>query len=398
MLSLLLATLKRFAAIAWRAYVPAPGQPHPSRKRRLVMTLFLPLFALVQGLHWLGLLLDELLFPGYRRVQIREPLFVLGVPRSGTTYLHQVLAQDARYTTFHAWECLFALSISARYVWLGLARLDALLGRPGARLIGWLERHAFSGLDAVHPMRLDTPEEDYFALMPALACFILVLPLAHAESIWHLGTFDRDLPEPERRRLLAFYRGCLQRHLYVHGPDKRLLSKNAAFAPLAGSLVAEFPDARFILCLREPERTLPSQLSSIQSGLALFDSLSVAPDLPERLSAQLGFYYRHLEQVFAALPESRCAWVTMQTLNSDLGTTLERVHAQLGLELSDDFRRILRLETERSRRYRSGHDYRPEHFGPNIQHIVAELGALYVRLAARAIQAPEPSLEPDATC
>ena len=398
MLSLLLASLKRFAVIAWRAYVPAPGQPRPSLKRRLVMTLFLPLFALVQGLHWLGLLLDELLFPGYRRVRIREPLFVLGVPRSGTTHLHQVLAQDARYTTFSTWECLFALSISARYFWLGLARVDAWIGRPFARLIGWLERHAFSGLDAVHPMRLDTPEEDYFALMPVLACFILVLPLAHAEWIWRLGAFDRDLPESERRRLLAFYRGCLQRHLYVHGPDKQLLSKNAAFAPLAGSLVAEFPDARFILCLREPERTLPSQLSSIQSGLALFDSLSVAPDLPERLSAQLGFYYRHLEQVFAGLPESRCAWVTMQSLNGDLSATLERVHAQLDLELSADFRHTLALETERSKRYRSGHSYRPEHFGLNAEHIVDELGALYARLTARAIQAPEPSTESASTC
>jgi omega-hydroxy-beta-dihydromenaquinone-9 sulfotransferase len=398
MLSLLFASLKRFVSIAWRVYVPARGQPRPSLKRRLVMMLFLPLFALVQGIQWLGLLLDELLFPDYRRIRIHEPLFVLGVPRSGTTHLHQVLAQDERYTTFTTWECLFALSISARYFWLGLAWVDARLGRPFARLIGWMERHAFSGLDAVHPMRLDTPEEDYFALMPVLACFILILPLAHAESIWRLGTFDRDLPESERRRLLAFYHGCLQRHLYVHGPDKRLLSKNAAFAPLAGSLVAEFPEARFILCLREPERTLPSQLSSIQSGLALFDSLSAAPDLPERLSAQIGFYYRNLERVFDEMPEERRVWVTMHALNRNLSATLERLYAQLGLEMSADFRHTLRLESERSRRYRSRHRYQPEHFGLPPEHIADELGALYVRLAARAIQAPELTTESASPC
>lgn len=37
--------------------------------------------------------LDELLYPEYRKVQVK-PVFIIGQPRSGTTFLHRTLADD----------------------------------------------------------------------------------------------------------------------------------------------------------------------------------------------------------------------------------------------------------------------------------------------------------------
>ncbi|MBK1723256.1 sulfotransferase family protein [Thiocystis violacea] len=386
MLRLFLDSQARLAVLAYRVVFPGRGRPAVSVKRLLVMLAFIPAFAVVQGIHWIGLLLDELLFPAYRRVEIREPLFVLGVPRSGTTHLHRVLAKDEQYTTFSTWECLFALSITARRFWLGLATLDARLGGSLRRLTGWLESHLFGGIADVHSMQLGDPEEDYFALMPVLACFILILPFPHSEHLWRMGTFDRDMPPAQRRRLMNFYRRCLQRHLYVHGPHKRLLSKNAAFAPLAGTLSEAFDDARFLVCLREPTKTFPSQLSSIASGIAFFDALSQTPQLRERLTEQLGFYYLNLDRAFSATPENRCAWVTMETLNAGLGDAIERIYAQLGLAITPAFRHRLTEQETRARRYRSGHRYHIEQFGLSQEQIDRTLGDLYGTLAARAIQ------------
>lgn len=261
MLHLFFTSTTRFVGIALGALFRSPDGVSPvSARRVLVMLGFLTVFALAQGLHWLGFLLDEIFFRGYRRVQIREPLFVLGVPRSGTTNLHAVLAQDPQFTTFSAWECLFAPSVSQRLFWRWLGRLDARIGAPLRRLLGLVERRVFGALDDVHAMSLDTPEEDYFALMPVLSCFILVLAFPRSPHLWRMGNFDRDMPAPERERLLGYYADALRRHLYVHGPDKRLLSKNAAFASLANGLADAFPDARFLVCLRDPMETVPSQL------------------------------------------------------------------------------------------------------------------------------------------
>lgn len=395
-LRLILTSAGRLLRLSWQALWPAASaRPGPALRRALVMLGFLPLFGLVQIVHWIGLLLDEILFPGYRRVEIREPLFVLGVPRSGTTHLHRVLARDPQFTTFSTWECLFAPSVTQRRLWMGVGWLDVRLGRPLGRLLSWLERGAFSGMKSIHPMGLGDPEEDYLALIPLLACFILVLPFPRDPYLWRMGTFDRDMPAAERARLMAFYRGCLQRHLYVHGPDKRLLSKNAAFAPLAGSLRETFPDARFLVCLREPAATLPSQLSAVESGLRFFGSLAAMPGFRDRLAAQLGFYYENLERALGGLPEERCAWVTMDALTAQLRETLRLVYGRLGLKLPAPFDSWLAQEAARSRGYRSGHRYALDQFGLAEAHPGPDLERRYARLAERVVKPlPRPADHP----
>lgn len=388
---LFFASLTDLLRLSYRSFIPGPGHRRPSLRRLLIMSGFIPLFATVQGIHWIGFLLDEIFHRGYRRVEVKEPVFVLGVPRSGTTYLHRVLSEDSCVTTFSTWECLFAPSVTQRRFWLGLGRIDARVGRPLGRLLAQVERYAFKGLDAVHPMRLRDPEEDYFALMPVLACFILILPFPRSDLLWRMGAFDRDMPEPERARLMDFYHRCLQKHLYVHGSGKRLLSKNAAFAPLAGSLAERFPDARFLVCLREPEATLPSQLSSLEAGIEFFDVPSETPDFRERLTDQLGFYYNNLERALGDLPEDRCAWVTMRALQSDLARRMLAIYAQLGLPASAEFRAAIARHATEAAAYRSPHGYSLDQFGLSRGDIDRDLGPVYARLAARS---PETSTDP----
>jgi hypothetical protein len=378
MFDLFLISTKRFLAMVPAALTRSPdGQTPLGVRRVLIMIGFLPLFALVQAIHWLGFLLDDILFRGWRRVEIREPLFVLGVPRSGTTKLHEVMAKDSQYTSFSTWECLFALSVTERRFWLALARLDALIGGPAAGVVGWLERRIFASLDDVHAMSLTSPEEDYFALMPILSCFILFLPFPANEHLHRVGLFDREMPEAERKRILDFYQSCLKRHLYVHGPDKRLLSKNAAFAPLAQSLSRQFPDARFIVCLRDPIETIPSQLSSIGPGLRLFGISEHSAPIRERLLEQLAFYYDNLHALVRSQPAQRCATVTLPELKAGLSAALTGIYAQLGLPLGDDFAAVLRIETPAARGYRSGHRYALAQFGLEPADISTRFASAY---------------------
>ncbi|WP_462320066.1 sulfotransferase [Halochromatium sp.] len=384
MFELFLISTKRFIGLVGSSLSHSPDGQAPVRWRRVIVMLgFLPVFALGQALHWLGFLLDDLFFRGWRRVSIDAPVFVLGVPRSGTTRLHQVLAQDQQFTTFRTWECLFAPSVTQRLFFLGLARIDRTLGAPFARLLRRIERHVFAGLDDVHPMGLTTPEEDYFALMPVLSCFILALPFPNFGHIWRVGRFDADLDATERERLLDFYESCLKRHLYVHGANnahgagKRLLSKNAAFAPWAQSLAQRFPDARFIVSLRDPLETVPSQLSSIGAGLAFFGVPADSEPVRQRLTAQLAFYYENLDRLRAQLPEAQHAALGMQDLRGGLGKTLRGVYQRFQLPISADFEQVLEREDGQARRYKSSHHYSLEQFGLTSAMVCALFAAAY---------------------
>jgi hypothetical protein len=378
MLHLFLTSTVRLLGMSLGALFRTPdGLQRVSGKRVLVMLGFIPVFALTQLIHWLGLLLDEIFFRGYKHIDIREPLFVLGVPRSGTTNLHAVLARDPGFTTFSTWECLFAPSVSQRLFWRGVGRVDARIGGPLHRLVGVLERRVFGSLEDVHAMSLDTPEEDYFTLMPVLSCFILVLAFPGVAHLWRMGSFDRDMPEQERRRLLDYYADALRRHLYVHGANRRLLSKNAAFASMANSLAERFPDARFLVCLRDPKETVPSQLSSIRSGLAFFGVTPDSRPIQERFIAQLAFFYENLFKLTEEAAPERSVAVTLRQIKMDLAGTVREAYRRLEIPMHQEFETALAGAAAPARAYRSGHRYELREFSLDAQQIERRFRSAY---------------------
>ena len=342
-----------------------PGQvTGPQTFRRLaLLSLFLPTFFLLQAVHWLCFVLDELLFPGYRKVQVWEPLFVVGLPRSGTSFLQRVLARDTdRFTTTRLWELLFAPSILQRKIILALATLDRLLGRPLGRLFRRAEKGGFRWMEAVHQVSFSDPEEDYFLLLPAFACFLLVVPFPYQDTLWELSRFD--LLEPAKRKpLMTFYYRAVQKHLYLAGPGKRLLSKNPSFTPFIRSLQETFPDARFLCCTREPKKVVPSLLSSIRSGAELFGYDVAEPRIRDRYVEMLSFFSRHAPSALSSLPPDHHAFVPLPALKDDLEGFVLGIYQRFGWTPQGGFRERLQEEASRSRAYTSDHHYTLEEFG-----------------------------------
>ncbi|MDY6829522.1 MAG: sulfotransferase [Pseudomonadota bacterium] len=356
-----------------------------SPRRLLIALLFVPGFVLLQLVHWCGFLLDELLFRGYRRVPIRKPVFILGVPRSGTTFLHNVLSDDPQFTTFSTWECLLAPSVTERKLVLGLAWIDRRLGAPGARLLRWAEDRLQGDLAAVHPVRLSAPEEDYFALTPALACFILIAPFPFARWVWDLAYFDTHYPPRQRQRLMDFYQRLIQRHLYVHG-DKTFLSKNAAFAGMIDALTTRFEDGRFVCCVRDPVETVPSQLSALDIGMRWFcnrwDDLGDVEPIIERFV----FYYDHLAAATERAPD-RVLVVADTQLKDTLEGTVMAVYRHFGLAADPSFETRLHALDSKSREHRSTHRHAATDYGLTEAMLTSRFAAVYPRLRRQCLVA-----------
>lgn len=327
-----------------------------SARRALALAVFVPPFLLLQLVHWAGFLLDDVFFRAYRDVPLREPLFVIGLPRSGTSYLQRVLARDEGTTTMRLWELVLAPSVTERKLWLALGRVDRAMGRPLSRLFGWGQRKATAWMDDVHPVALDEPEEDFLVLLSGFACFLLVLAFPGHREVWRLTRFD-EWPAAERTAVLSFYRSCLQRHMYVVGPQKRLLSKNPSFTPFARSLAEAFPDARFLCCVRDPREAVPSQLSAVAGGMRLFGTDVARSPTRERLVSMMEHYANHVLAASGSVAPDRWVFVPLAELRRDVAGTVERAYERFGWMPDATFRATLRDESLRARRYRSTHAY-----------------------------------------
>ena len=75
-----------------------------ARRARKLFALLLLRVPLIAGINAICFALDPLFFPGLRSTEIREPVFVIGHGRSGTTHLHDLLYRDDRFSCFLMYE------------------------------------------------------------------------------------------------------------------------------------------------------------------------------------------------------------------------------------------------------------------------------------------------------
>ncbi|MFW5893717.1 MAG: sulfotransferase [Verrucomicrobiota bacterium] len=382
-LSLFLNTAQRYLTICFTTFFPSHPHRRPTLKRCLIMLAFLPAFALIQLVHWAAFLLDELLFPRYREIPVQAPVFIVGIPRSGTTHLHRVMARDTEhFTTLRLWHVLLAPAICERKLLHLIARLDRCVGRPLARLLSLATAKCTNALEGIHKLSLNQPEEDFVLLMPVLACYILAAPFPQSESIAELGYFDSTIPAKQRSRIMAFYRGMIQRHLYCVGADRTLLSKNVSFTPMLESLLETFPDARVIACIRHPVKTVPSQISSITPAWRAFGNRTDTDLFRQRWINLIHHYCQHLNHILEQPNQTNIQCIRMKSLTQNLDATIQRLYAEFELPFSADFAKRLADEHHAAINHQSRHHYSPADYNLSPEAITQRFADVWPSLEA----------------
>jgi len=331
---------------------------------------------LVASFHAVCFFLDGILFPGLRKVRVATPVFIVGHARSGTTLLHRLLSEDReRFSVFLYYE-LFLPSLLQKKLVRALAALDRRLGgRIESRVQAWEEK-TFGPMRHIHPMGLTMPEEDDFLFTYSCASgyWVVLLPYLGELDFYHVDS----MPAGKRRRMMRFYADCVRRQLYLNGPEKVHLSKNPIFSGRVETLIEAFPDARIVVCMRDPGETIPSLLKLMQTGWARrrWDDARVQHSL--RILADQSFHtYRHPLEVLRRHPETAHAIVDYRDLVRDPVGTVRTVYERLGFPMSPALERALAVQEQRSAARESRHTYSLGEFGLEQDAIRTELADLY---------------------
>lgn len=284
---------------------------------------------------WICLGLDNLLFPGFRRVSVREPLFIIGNFRSGTTFLHRLLSMDTdHFTSFKTWEIYFAPSVTQRKFWRGAALVDRFVGSPVLRRIRAGQERLFGPIE-MHRIRLEEPEEDEGLLLYLWAGLFVWFFSPHSDVGDSYAYFDQALPFYKRRRCLRFYESCVKRHLYAHGTNKRLVSKNPSFSPKVRSLLQVFPTARFVYLARDPKTMLVSELNWLSYAWHYFaDPLVRYPFRDEVVRMARHWYLYPLSQL-RRLPETQYRIYSFAALTCATEATVQDLYEHFAIPRHD---------------------------------------------------------------
>jgi len=343
--------------------------------RRLIVLFILifiyPLFFLYHAIFYL---LDEIFLFFYRKVIIEEPVFILGVPRSGTTYLHRLMAKDTdRFTCMKTWEVIFAHSIIQKYFFVALGKIDKTLGQPFYRLIVFIQSKLVSEkAQQFHTFDLFLPEEDEPILIGIFSSAFLAFIFPFDDVFRPYIHFDDEISEKRRAKIMSFYKRSVQRHLFVFGKNKQYLSKNPAFSPKVESLKETFPDCHIICTTRNPQEVVPSVFSLFRHVLPTFISPVSSTPLRSYLLDLLAHWYRYPPERLKTWPKQAQDVVRYNDLIKKPDQIVLRLYKRFGFDATERFKETLKKEKVVAAKYKSKHKYSLDEFGFSEKEIYSE--------------------------
>ena len=100
-------------------------------KRIFMVLLMCPIFISLLVINKFFIYLDRILFPRFKNHKVENPVFIVSIPRSGTTYLYHSLAENPnKFTYFKLWEIITAPSITQKYIFKTIIKIDQIMGAP----------------------------------------------------------------------------------------------------------------------------------------------------------------------------------------------------------------------------------------------------------------------------
>lgn len=347
-----------------------------SVRRWLYVIFFTFLFALMWLIVAFGRALDHIFFPGFKRQPVKEPIFIVAPPRSGTTLTQKLMALDEERFVYNALYQTIFPAVTFQRCFDALVGFDRLIGRPFGRLVGWAEKKWFGGWDEMHKMRFNEPEEDDGFFVYTFVTEAIFLLFLHVDELHEAG-FPDALPPEKRQRVMKFYRSCLQRRLFASGPQKTILTKATQSSGAVESLLEEFPDGKFITIIRHPYKSVASHVS-VFWPVWQAHTPSLQKDGPEsqaygKLAVK---WFQHLFAFRNKVKPEQYYCIDFRDLTRNPRETIEKVYAHFGWTVSPAFRAKLEAATTKQRDFKSTHEYSLAEFGLSEEYIQQELGPI----------------------
>jgi Sulfotransferase family len=309
--------------------------------------------------------------PEIHDIEIRAPIIVVGLPRSGTTHLVNLIAADSRLRSMPLWEGQSPV-----------AEENASRAHDDPRWLrcqqAWEQMQAASPLvAAMHPMNPDHVHEELELMLPDFSSY-------NQEWVGRVPKWVEYYHAHDQRPHYAYMKTGLK-ILQWYMPRERWVLKSPQHLEQLGPLVETFPDATFVVTHRDPVAVIQSAATMTCYGARM----SYKTTDPEWY---LDYWSRRTWQLLSAsvrdrhrLPGDRTVDVLFHEFMADDFAMVERIYDVAGLPMTEEARREIRAHLEGHARGKHGrvvYDLR-EDFGADPARVREPFGFYLERFAVQ---------------
>ncbi|HEU0273654.1 MAG TPA: sulfotransferase [Candidatus Udaeobacter sp.] len=313
---------------------------------------------------------DRQVYPGVVRQEIREPLFIIGLPRSGTTLLHTLLAMDPDHRVPLTWEVMTPSPPTHDNERRRIQRAIS-----SCNCFNWMAptfRH-------VHPVGAELPQE----------CVSLMAPTFMSDqfdAMYYVPSYREWFLRQDLQPAYEYHRHFLQ-HLQVRQKARRWVLKAPTHMFALPTLLAAYPDAIFVQTHRAPLDAMASVSSLITILRRVFseavDPLTVCGDAIDYWGATLDRFLQERDH----LAERRICDIYYAEIRRDPLSAVRRIYEHFGWPLYQKVEERMQHALANQLQERNGlHRYDLSQFGVNEEDSAARFAAYCDRfgLTARA--------------
>ena len=251
-----------------------------------------------------------------------DPIIIIGHWRTGSTFLHQLLAYDPNLVTSN----VFQGSIPDSFL-TSRKSYEPIMGR------------ALKGTRPMDQVKLsmDEPLEDEYALFRLCSYSPLKGVIFPKRKAYFLNDFPGFLPLGEKldewkEAVIYFYKKLTLEN------NKTILIKNPFHSLRLDVLNEIFPKARYLHIIRHPHKVVPSTIRmwDIVGTQNAMNRKWVKPSVKE-VSELLSSMMQKIEHDSKSLPKERYCELKFEELENDPVNAIKQIYDQLDVEFSEQF-------------------------------------------------------------
>lgn len=273
------------------------------------------------------LLIQDLLkrHPEIHDIEIKLPIIVVGLPRTGTTHLLNLLAADSRLRAMPLWECsepvrdpnepLLSDGTDPRYQRCAKA-WDTM-------------RRTVPHLAAMHPMDPNHIHEEIELMLPNFASY-------NFEWFTHSPRYRDHYLQMEQLSHYEYMRTVIKILQFQQPSDwpTRWVLKSPMHLENLPELSKVFPDATFVVSHRDPVAVLQSTITMLAYGQRMKRTRVLMDELVEYWTDRIEHLLRRCVQTRHLLPDSQSLDVLFHQFMADDMNVVERIYGKAGLRLT----------------------------------------------------------------